>query len=243
MANGMSQHEVVVSAIQDLVLRGDLAPGDRLPVEADLAARLGVSRGSLREGVRALVAMGVLETRQGSGTRVTSLDPQLLLRPLVFWASIQAGPSALNVHLVRRALEVEAAGQAAATIGGDDLERLAGLLADARPQIAAHDHEAALRSDHAFHRAVAEATGNPILTALVDALGRPTVRSRLWQSVHRAGRIESAHREHEAILDTLRRHDPVGARAAMYTHLSEVLTHLEAQEPDDGPGTAPGAAL
>ena len=224
MANGVSQHQVVVNAIQDFISSGELAPGDRLPVEADLAARLGVSRSSLREGVRALVAMGVLETRQGSGTTVTSLDPHLLLQPLVFWASIQGGPSALNVHVVRRALEVESAGHAASVIGAEGLDRLAGLLAEAEPHIASHDHEPALRLDHAFHQAIAAESGNPILVALVDALGQPTVRSRLWQSVNRGGRIEAAHREHEAILDTLRRHDPVGARAAMYTHLTQVLS-------------------
>ncbi len=223
MPNEVSQHQVVVNAIQDLVSRGELAPGDRLPVEADLAARFGVSRGSLREGVRALVAMGVLETRQGSGTTVTSLDPELLLQPLVFWASIQGGPSAINVHLVRRALEVESAGQAATVIGPEGLERLSGLLAEADPHITGHDHEAALKLDHAFHQAIAEETGNPILAALLDALGQPTVRSRLWQSVNRAGRLESARHEHRAILDALRRHEPVAARAAMYIHLTQVL--------------------
>lgn len=234
MANGMSQHELVVSAVQDMISRGELHPGDRLPVEPELAAQLGVSRGSLREGVRALVAMGVLETRQGSGTTVTSLDPHLLLQPLVFWASIQGGPSALNVHIARRALEVESAGLAAASITAEELRRLADLLDDADPHIARHDHEQALIVDHAFHLAIARSTGNPVLVALVDVLGQPTVRSRLWQSVNRSGRLESAHHEHRVILAALRRGDPVAARAAMYSHLTEVLTHLD----DDATGSS-----
>ena len=64
----------IIQEIKRLVLDGVLGPGSRLPVEKDLAARLGVSRGSLREGVRALVHLGVLETRQGDGTYVTELD-------------------------------------------------------------------------------------------------------------------------------------------------------------------------
>ena len=71
-----SQTDVVVEGIKQMLLDGRFVPGERLPIEADLAVLLGVSRGSLREGVRALSAMGVLETRQGSGTYVTGLDPQ-----------------------------------------------------------------------------------------------------------------------------------------------------------------------
>ena len=227
MVNAKSQHEVVVHAIQDMISRGHLGPGDRLPVESDLAAQFGVSRGSLREGVRALVAMGVLETRQGSGTVVTSLDPQLLLQPLVFWASLQGGPSALNVHIARRALEVESAGLAAASISPDEVARLAGLLDEAEPHVADRDHEQALALDHAFHLGIARSTGNPIIAALLDVLGQPTVRSRLWQSVNRSGRLESSHHEHRLILETLRRGDPVAARAAMYSHLTQVLSHLQ----------------
>ncbi len=237
MANGTSQHQLVVNAVQDMISRGELRPGDRLPVESDLAALLGVSRSSLREGVRALVAMGVLETRQGSGTTVTSLDPHLLLRPLVFWASIQADPSALNVHIARRGLEVESAGLAAESMTPDDLGRLTALLDEADPHIARHDHEQALLVDHAFHLAIARSTDNPVLVALVDVLGQPTVRSRLWQSVNRSGRLESAQHEHRAILEALRRRDPVAARAAMHSHLTQVLTHL-----DDDAVTQPPAS-
>ena len=72
-----SQSEVVVDGIKDMITSGVLSAGSRLPVEKDLADELRVSRGSLREGVRALVLMGVLETRQGDGTYVTALDPAL----------------------------------------------------------------------------------------------------------------------------------------------------------------------
>ena len=78
----MARTADVVAAIKDMILAGELGAGDRLPTEKDLGARLGVSRGPLREGVSALAAMGVLDTRQGDGTYVTSLEPGLLMAPL-----------------------------------------------------------------------------------------------------------------------------------------------------------------
>ena len=77
-----SQTDVVVDGIKSMIIRGRLGPGARLPREKDLALELNVSRGPLREGVRALCLMGVLETRQGDGTYVTSLDASLLLAPM-----------------------------------------------------------------------------------------------------------------------------------------------------------------
>lgn len=223
---GLSQHELVVHGIQTKISEGVWGPGDRLPVEADLAEQLGVSRGSLREGVRALVAMGVLETRQGSGTTVTSLAPDLLLRPLLFWASLQAGPEAQHVHVVRRALEVESAGIAAGLVTDDQIDELEAILTEALPHIEAHDHEAAMKLDLAFHLSIADITDNPVLLALIDTLSQPTVRTRMWQSIHAAGRLETAHTEHLAILDALKRRDVVGARAAMQVHLIQATAHL-----------------
>ena len=86
---GMSQTDVVVYRIKKMILDGELAPGDKLPIEKDLAPRLGVSRSSLREGVRALSIMGVLETRQGAGMFVTALDASLLLAPMGFVVDLQ----------------------------------------------------------------------------------------------------------------------------------------------------------
>lgn len=222
-----SQHDVVVQGIQGMIVSGEIGPGDRLPVEPLLAERFEVSRGSLREGVRALVAMGILETRQGSGTTVTSLDPHLLLQPLVFWAGIQGGKSSRDLHAVRRSLEVESAGVAAVRRTDADVERLHGLLESAEPAIRDLDHETALAADLEFHLTLAELSRNPILTALLDALSRPTLRMRMWQSIHRSGRLEITHHEHRAVLHAVEAGDPVSARAAMHTHLAQVAVDLE----------------
>ncbi|RNL85296.1 FadR/GntR family transcriptional regulator [Halostreptopolyspora alba] len=222
-----SQHDVVVQGIQDMVVSGEVGPGDRLPVEAELAERFGVSRSSLREGVRALVAMGVLETRQGAGTTVTSLDPELLLQPLVFWAGLQGGKSTRDLHRVRQALEVESAGAAAVRRTGEDVRQLRAVLDAAVPAIDAHDHETAMDKDLQFHRLLSDISDNPILRALIEALARPTLRMRMWQSMHRVGRLATTHHEHAAVLEAVAAGDPVAARSAMHTHLAQVAVHLD----------------
>ena len=110
---GRSQTDVVLQGIKQMITAGILGPGSRLPIEKDLAVTLGVSRGSLREGVRALCIMGVLETRQGDGTYVTSLDSNLLIAPMAFMVDLQAPQHRYDLHTVRRILESEAAARAA----------------------------------------------------------------------------------------------------------------------------------
>ncbi|MBY5983381.1 MULTISPECIES: FadR/GntR family transcriptional regulator [Halomonas] len=221
-----SQYEVVVQGIQEMIVCGEITSGDRLPVESSLASRFGVSRSSLREGVRALVAMGILETRQGSGTTVTSLDPGLLLKPLEFWAGIQAGTSSRDLHGVRQALEVEAAAVAAERRTDADIASLHAVLAKAEPAIRELDHEAAMAADLEFHLTLARISRNPVLIALLEALSRPTLRMRLWQSIHLSGRLAITHQEHLAILNAVVAGDPRSAHAAMQTHLAQVAVVL-----------------
>src|SRR3954451_17620391 len=82
----MSLTQRAIDEIKAMIIRGELAAGDRLPKEADLAARLGLSRNSLREAVRALTLARILEARRGDGTYVPSLEPSMLLEPLTFMA-------------------------------------------------------------------------------------------------------------------------------------------------------------
>src|SRR6476659_4976833 len=95
-----------------MILSGELAPGDRLPKESDLAERLGLSRNSLREAVRALALINILDVRQGDGTYVTSLDPHLLLDALSFVVDFHRDDSVLEFLRVRRILEPAAAAMA-----------------------------------------------------------------------------------------------------------------------------------
>ncbi len=217
----LSQTDVVINEIKRLVLDGVLGPGSRLPVEKELSAQLGVSRGSLREGVRALVHLGVLETRQGDGTYVTALDAGRLLSPLGFLAELPTPGNAAQLLGVRRVLEAESASLAALSIDDADLESLAEALA--RADSALHpdgtDVEAFLDADTDFHRQIARSTGNPALAALIGILIGRTERTRVVRAMSDHGAVRSTQAEHYAILAELRRHDPHRARIRMEAHL------------------------
>src|SRR3954466_3565354 len=179
-----SQTDVVIESVKDMLTRGELRPGSRLPVEKDLAAQLGVSRGSLREGVRALATLGVLETRQGDGTYVTALDPRTLLSPLGFLADLQQPAHAADLLAVRRVLEAESVSLAAVRLTDEQLTELDAVLAvvdgilESDPDT---DPEAFLHPDTEFHRMIARASGNPPLAALIETLVGRTFRARLWR--------------------------------------------------------------
>jgi GntR family transcriptional regulator, transcriptional repressor for pyruvate dehydrogenase complex len=226
-----SQSEVVVDGIKNMITGGRLSAGSRLPVEKDLAEELGVSRGSLREGVRALVLMGVLETRQGDGTYVTSLDPATLLGPLAVLVDLQRPGNVVDLMTVRRVLEVEAAGRAARRISDAELAEAADVLAQMKAMIKQDviDHDAVMEADVAFHRVIANASGNPTLSALIEGLASRTVRARTWRALHEEGVESRTHAEHHAILGALKARDPDAARLRMGVHLLGVEEYLSSQ--------------
>jgi GntR family transcriptional repressor for pyruvate dehydrogenase complex len=167
-----SQSDIVVEGIKRMIINGALSAGSRLPVEKDLAAQLGVSRSSLREGVRALVITGVLETRQGDGTYVTALDPGILLSPIGFLVDLHRPENVADLQSVRRVLETEAVGRAALRITDEELHRAEQILASMELLLQAEpiDHEAVMNADITFHRLIAAASHNTTLEALIEAV-------------------------------------------------------------------------
>lgn len=229
---GSSQTDVVLQGIKRMITTGALAPESRLPIEKDLAISLGVSRGSLREGVRALCIMGVLETRRGDGTYVTSLDSNLLLAPLGFMVDLQAPELRHDLHTVRRILETEAVARAALYVTDQQLFEAAEILEHVTPLIAVGqelDHEAIMEADIAFHHVIAHASNNAALSALIDALANRTQRARLWLGLRNHGQVLAAHGEHLAILGALQAHHPDRARLLMGYHLLVVEDYLHDQ--------------
>jgi GntR family transcriptional regulator, transcriptional repressor for pyruvate dehydrogenase complex len=225
-----SQTDVVVDGIKSMIIRGRLGPGARLPREKDLALELNVSRGPLREGVRALCLMGVLETRQGDGTYVTSLDASLLLAPMAFLVDLGTEADAFHLQAVRRVLETDAAGRAAQLITDAAVGQALDILAQVEPLITStsDDHFGAfIEADIAFHRVIARASGNPALEALIEALATRTVRGRVWRAISEEGALDSTHREHQAILRAIARRDPDAARIRMGAHLLTVQEYLQ----------------
>ena len=223
-----------IAKIKDLIMSGEFAADSKLPKEQELAQRLGLSRNSLREAVRALTLIGVLEPRVGDGTYVTSLEPELLLTGMGFVSDLVSGDTLLELHQVRRILEPVATGMAATRLTEDDYAALEVCLAR---MDAAETTQAFIAADEEFHRIIATASGNSTLASLIQHLSGGTLRARLWRSVTEQGAIETTKQRHRDIYDALREHDAERASAADLIHLSEGEQWLKHMLEADGVDT------
>ncbi|MFE0389372.1 FadR/GntR family transcriptional regulator [Streptomyces bungoensis] len=215
----MAVTDEAIEKIKGMIVSGALRPGDRLPKESELAAGLGLSRNSLREAVRALSLMRVLDVRQGDGTYVTNLDPQLLLEPLGFVVDFHRDDTALEFLAVRRILEPAATAMAAPHIGGRQLDALSARL-DALGD--APSVEELVDADLEFHRVIVRGAGNPVLCSLLDGLSGAATRARIWRGLTEEGAVGRTLREHRAILAALRDRDAEAARCWATVHIAGV---------------------
>ena len=129
----MALTDEAIEKIRAMITSGELRPGDRLPSEPELGAQLGLSRSSLREAVKALSLINVLDVRRGDGTYVTSLDPGLLLDAMSFAVDFQHDRSVLHFLEVRRILEPAAMALSATAMSDDEIASLGALLEECRP--------------------------------------------------------------------------------------------------------------
>ena len=221
--------EQVVSHVRTLIERGTLKPGDRLPAERDLATQVGVSRPTVRAGLRALAAMGVVQARHGSGTFIPSGPPTLGSEPLSFLAALH-GISHLEMYEARRILEVAAAGLAAERATADQLTTLAEEVASLFATL--QEPQLFLVHDINFHRVVASASGNPIVASLVDMVSRLFYEQRRDTAQRATDRnLRDAADMHRLIYQAIRARDIEGARHAMNEHLLRSSAYL-AEERD-----------
>jgi DNA-binding FadR family transcriptional regulator len=207
-----------IAKIKALIVSGEFTAGARLPKEQELAARLGLSRNSLREAVRALTMIGVLEPRVGDGTYVTSLEPELLLTGMGFVSDLLAGSTLLEVHQVRRIMEPVATGLSATRLTDEDFEALEACLEQMET---AETMQAFIDSDTEFHRIIVMAAGNATLASLIQGLSGGMLRARLWRTIAEEGAVEITKKRHIDIYEALRARDPELASAADLIHLSD----------------------
>jgi GntR family transcriptional regulator, transcriptional repressor for pyruvate dehydrogenase complex len=208
-----------IEKIKAMIVAGDLRPGDRLPREADLAERLGLSRNSLREAVKALSLIRVLDVRQGDGTYVTSLAPQLLLDALNFIVDFHRDDTVLEFFEVRRILEPSATALAAQRMNDEDIDALRKVLSGLRDDATIDELVA---NDLEFHHRIAAGSGNALLCSLIDSLSGPTTRARIWRGLTQAGAVERTREQHAAILDAIARRQSDLARSWATVHVAGV---------------------
>ncbi|MFG2824841.1 FadR/GntR family transcriptional regulator [Kitasatospora sp. NPDC048365] len=214
-----------IEKIKAMIVSGELRPGSRLPKEADLAERLGLSRSSLREAVKALSLIRVLDVRQGDGTYVTSLEPDLLLDALGFVVDFHQDDTVLEFLEVRRLLEPAAGAMAARAMSDEDVAGLREVL-DALSPDATLDE--LIANDLEFHRRIAAGSGNSVLCSLIDGLSAPTARARIWRGMTEEGAVERTRDQHRAICDAIAARQPDLAHACLTVHIAGVEQWLRA---------------
>ena len=210
----------VVNRILDLVRTGMLRSGDRLPSERELIEVLGISRPSLREAIRALSTLGVVESRHGGGAYITNLEARTLLAPLDFFLSLSQSNLA-DVFESRRIIEIEIVRKAALQATAKDIETLKGMLVA---------HEKVLTDpvgfrilDAGFHSQLSQIAGNSVLERLAYGLYNMglDIRRRATENV---ALIRRSLGEHSAIVRSIEERDVAAAVHAMAFHLD----HIEA---------------
>jgi GntR family transcriptional regulator, transcriptional repressor for pyruvate dehydrogenase complex len=215
----MALTDEAIERIKEMIVSGELRPGDRLPKEADLAERLGLSRNSLREAVRALSLIRVLDVRHGDGTYVTSLQPEVLLDTVGFVIDFHRDDSVLHLLEVRRILEPAATAMAAHKMTDAQLDALGVLL---EPVNATTDLNDLISTDLEFHRQIAIGSGNPVLASLIESLSAPTLRARVWRGLTQEGAVARTHEQHQAIHQALVAREPDLARSWAMVHIAGV---------------------
>ncbi|MGP3980381.1 FadR/GntR family transcriptional regulator [Streptomyces sp. KR80] len=215
----MAVTDEAIEKIKGMIVSGALRPGDRLPKESELAAELGLSRNSLREAVRALSLIRILDVRQGDGTYVTSLDPQLLLEALSFVVDFHRDDTVLEFLAVRRILEPAATAMATTRISTAEIDALGAQLDALGPEPSV---EELVACDLEFHRGIVQAAGNSVLCSLLDGLSGPTTRARVWRGLTQEDAVSRTLHEHRAILAALRDRDADAARSWAMVHIASV---------------------
>jgi GntR family transcriptional repressor for pyruvate dehydrogenase complex len=219
----------VVAYVRSQIERGALRPGDRLPAERDLAVHIGVSRPTVRAGLRALAAMGVVRARHGSGTYIPAGPPALGTEALSFMAALH-GFTREEMYEARRILEVGAAGLAAERGTPDHMATLAEEVASLFASM--HDPQLFLVHDINFHRAVAAASGNPIVALLVEVVSALYYERRRETASHASDRDHrDAAEMHRRIYQAIRARDGEAARSLMNAHLIQASQYQAQEEP------------
>jgi len=214
----------VANFVRRQILQGQLTPGDRLPTEREMAAQHGVSRAVIREAVAKLLHEGLVTSRQGVGAFVASpnqatslvLDPNSLSQPHDF----------RQLYDLRLVLEGGAAQMAAYNCEPEDLAAIHDNILEM--ESVEEDHEAYVKLDMAFHRAVAAATRNPFVSLFISF-----VDLKLQESIFVALRkldfrstTETSIREHRVVYEAIKARDPEAAAKAMRAHLQNSSRRL-----------------
>ena len=210
-------YEEVAKQIERLILT-KLHPGDKLPAERELAEMFGVSRSSIRDAIRSLELVGLVEPRQGAGTVVCEVTADTLINPL---ASLLKHQQQLVGELLdfRLMIEPPLAARAATHASPEEIDEMEEILHRQGEKLA--KEELAVEEDSEFHYAIAMASGNTVVLRVLDLL-MDLLRDTRERSLQLQGRPQKSLGGHRRILGAIKRHDGEAAKAAMRRHIEDV---------------------
>ncbi len=210
-------YEDVARQLERLILK-KLRPGDKLPSERELAESLSVSRSSIRDAIRSLELMGMVEPRQGAGTIVRDVSSSSVLNPL---ANALKRKEELMAELLdfRLMLEPPLASRAATHASPEEISEMEDILD--RQTAKVRKGESTIAEDSEFHYSVALASGNSVVLKVLDIL-MDLLRETRERSLQIDGRPEKSLAGHRRILAAIKRHDAEAAKAAMRRHIEDV---------------------
>lgn len=217
--------EQVAAQISDQISRGKWKPGDKLPSEAEFCAALDVGRSTLREALKSLAFVGMVQMRHGGGTHVVD-GTNLLIERVLASGSLKTEKGLIDIAEARLAIESETVALAAERATADDFVQLGSLLKEMELSIKGKGRNYA-SLDVEFHLTIARCSNNQMLHGLLTPI-RGLLQEWISKSQELPRIRESAQRQHAKILAAIRDHDPDKARTAMRTHLQtcEKVFHL-----------------
>ncbi|MDQ6601531.1 MAG: FadR family transcriptional regulator [Chloroflexota bacterium] len=219
-------YEHVARQIQEQILRGDLAQGQKLPTERAMGERFGVSRGVVREAIKVLSTMGMVESRQGSGSYVRNNPIPSISRALTLSVTPEK-ESVLGLFEFREGLEMIAARLAATHGSKEDLQTIAVARAANQRAIAEDDWDGFSETDQDLHCAIADAAANPYLYAVFSAI-RQMQRDIMDLLARHSGTLAVADLHHARIVAAIAARDPDEAARAMQEHMRYSATSARA---------------
>jgi GntR family transcriptional repressor for pyruvate dehydrogenase complex len=210
-------YEEVAKQIERLILK-KLKPGDKLPSERELAEMLQVSRSSIRDAIRGLELIGLVEPRQGAGTIVRELSAESLVNP--FANALKHQRDLISELLdFRKMLEPPLAARAATHASADEISEMEEILH--RQEAKLSEGDAAIAEDAEFHYAIALASGNSVVLKVLDIL-MDMLRDTRERSLQVTGRQQKSIAGHWKILAAIKRRDGEAAKSAMRRHIEDV---------------------
>jgi GntR family transcriptional repressor for pyruvate dehydrogenase complex len=226
-------YEEIVRQVKTMIAEGRLKGGDRLPPERDLAEKFVVSRTSVREALRALESLGLVEIRPGEGTFIREMSVEALVEPLALLMVSQREATG-ELFEARRLLEPALAALAATRATPEEMQEMERILEEQAREVAAD--RTGLAQDAQFHAAIGAASHNRAITRIAHAIIDLLAQSR-EDSLNTPGRPTRSHESHRRVLAAIRARDPEAARQAMLEHLQSVEVLVLRPQ---GEGTARG---